>query len=108
MHISATSYVINSNYNVSIVYSITMCFHSILLCQYIYSILLYYACVNHCTQKAGVSINFINNSAELRGGAIYVSDLRLCSWVGNDYPIYEYTIFELPDEIAYLSPFKYM
>ena len=59
-------------------------------------------------QKAGVSINFINNTAELSGGAIYVSDLRLCSWVGNDYPINEYTIFELPNEIAHLSPFNYV
>ena len=59
-------------------------------------------------QDAGVSITFINNSAGLSGAAIYASDLRLCSWVGNDYPIDLYTIFELPQEIAHLSPFSYM
>ena len=59
-------------------------------------------------QKAGVSINFINNTAGLKGAAIYASDLRLCSWIGNDYPTDEYTIFELPKEIEHLSPFLYL
>lgn len=73
-----------------------------------HSIIIMLVSITAYMQKAGVSINFINNSAALSGGAIYASDLRLCSWVGNDYPIYEYTIFELPSDIAHLSPFKYM
>ena len=58
-------------------------------------------------QEAGVSVTFINNSAGLGGAAIYASDLRLCSWVGNDYPLDNFTIFKLPEEIAHLSPFHY-
>ena len=59
-------------------------------------------------QRAGVSINFINNTAGLKGAAIYASDLRLCSWIGNDYPTDEYTMFELPREIQDQSPFLYL
>ena len=66
------------------------------------------SCLSTSLQRAGVSINFINNTAGLKGAAIYASDLRLCSWIGNDYPTDEYTIFELPREIQHQSPFLYL
>ena len=55
----------------------------------------------------GVSVSFKFNTARLSGAAIYASDLRRCSWLGNNFTDGTSLIFNPPDNIPH-SPFNFM
>ena len=59
--------------------------------------------------KWNATVTFADNHAGLSGGAIHVSDMQLCRWIGNEYSRNgSWNIFgSLPPEISPLSPFIY-
>ena len=54
-----------------------------------------------------VNVSFINNTARLSGAAIYASDLRRCSWLGNNYTNDTSLIFRPPENLSNSTPFYF-
>ena len=52
-------------------------------------------------------MSFINNTARLSGAAIYASDLRRCSWLGNEYTNDTSLIFRPPENLSNSTPFLF-
>lgn len=54
-----------------------------------------------------VTVMFTNNVAGKAGAAIYSSDMKQCTWLGNDFPNLTSTPIFVPMD-GYNSPFNYM
>ena len=54
-----------------------------------------------------MNVSFINNTARLSGAAIYASDLRRCSWLGNNYTDDTSLIFRPPEDLSNSTPFLF-
>ena len=55
-----------------------------------------------------MSVRFIGNTARLSGAAIYASDLRRCSWLGNEYTNDTSLIFTPPPNLTTPFVFEYV